>query len=210
MPNSQQYKAYRARGVCVSCCKKHDGRYSMCDSCRQRHNEYQSGRYRDKNPLTLNCVDCGKPIQALKKSKKRCQDCSKRRNNESIATRYKALTPMEKAIQQKKQTERMREKRKANPEQFIAQYAKQQYGISYVELEQLYDKQNGQCAICKKQFQSLTKRDQRRLINIDHCHKDNRVRGLLCGNCNRALGLFRDDIDILLVAIDYLRINKSP
>lgn len=77
------------------------------------------------------------------------------------------------------------------------------YGISVFEVEALLKEQNNLCAICQKEgfkmhngvFMSL---------NLDHCHKSGEVRGLLCHNCNRALGLFKDDISVMKRAIDYL------
>lgn len=41
-------------------------------------------------------------------------------------------------------------------------------------------------------------------LNIDHCHNTNIVRGILCGRCNKGIGLMLDNIDILKKAIDYL------
>lgn len=40
---------------------------------------------------------------------------------------------------------------------------------------------------------------------VDHCHKTGRIRGLLCHNCNRALGLLQDDVGVLRKAIGYLK-----
>lgn len=40
---------------------------------------------------------------------------------------------------------------------------------------------------------------------IDHCHKTNKFRGWLCHKCNRSLGGFNDDIDLLNNAIEYLK-----
>jgi len=40
---------------------------------------------------------------------------------------------------------------------------------------------------------------------MDHCHKTNKIRGLLCGKCNSAIGFFDDDTELLEKAIDYLK-----
>lgn len=70
----------------------------------------------------------------------------------------------------------------------------------YLELIEL---QNNSCKICKK-----TASDQGKNLAIDHCHKTNKVRGLLCDKCNRGLGYFNDNLDSLQNAISYLKENK--
>lgn len=74
--------------------------------------------------------------------------------------------------------------------------------------EELQKKQHGTCAICLKPEASVHKGKVRSLA-VDHCHNTDRVRGLLCMRCNQALGLLREDIDIMLSAIDYLRKHKQ-
>lgn len=41
-------------------------------------------------------------------------------------------------------------------------------------------------------------------LHIDHCHVSNKIRGVLCFNCNHGLGNFKDNKDLLSNAIDYL------
>lgn len=42
-------------------------------------------------------------------------------------------------------------------------------------------------------------------LSIDHCHTTGKVRGLLCRQCNIALGKFKEDVTILQSAIAYLK-----
>lgn len=60
------------------------------------------------------------------------------------------------------------------------------------------------CSISQLEHKSLFKRD----LYIDHCHNTNKVRGILCHNCNLALGNFKDNIEFLSKAIKYLQDKK--
>lgn len=73
----------------------------------------------------------------------------------------------------------------------------QRYGISANDYNDIFSHQKGVCAICW--------RKQSTKLHVDHCHTTGVVRGLLCGNCNRALGLMKDNVDFLSKAIIYLQ-----
>jgi len=73
------------------------------------------------------------------------------------------------------------------------------YGITYEEYEQMVEDQGGGCAICGK-----TESEEGRRLPIDHCHTTGKVRGVLCAKCNQALGMFRDDPELLRNAAQYL------
>lgn len=75
---------------------------------------------------------------------------------------------------------------------------KRSYGITIDEYNEMFEKQCGRCAICGGKHLGIKN------MAIDHCHKTNRVRGLLCPKCNLGLGFFRDNIDILKLAQHYL------
>jgi hypothetical protein len=60
--------------------------------------------------------------------------------------------------------------------------------------------QAGLCAVCGEQPAA----------HVDHCHQKGHVRGILCFNCNGGLGQFRDRVDILQKAIDYLERTRDP
>ncbi len=77
------------------------------------------------------------------------------------------------------------------------------YKLTEEEYNKLYILQNGSCAICG----TKTPGRNRQYFNFDHNHITGKIRGLLCHNCNFALGLFNDNIKSLNNAIVYL--NKG-
>ena len=79
------------------------------------------------------------------------------------------------------------------------------YGIDLQQYKMMHELQNGVCKICKNPETSLQPngKDIKDLC-IDHCHKTNKVRGLLCHNCNAGIGHFNDNIIKLQSAINYL------
>lgn len=83
-------------------------------------------------------------------------------------------------------------------------HLKRKYGISLEEYDSILNNQNGVCAICNRQETA----ERNTFLSVDHCHKENKIRGLLCNNCNRALGLFGDNIELLKSAIEYLKTRK--
>jgi len=75
------------------------------------------------------------------------------------------------------------------------------YGISISDFHGLIHKQQGKCAICMQP-------SKRKSLAIDHCHVTGKVRELLCGECNRGLGYFYENIQFLESAINYLSRHK--
>jgi hypothetical protein len=78
-------------------------------------------------------------------------------------------------------------------------------GYSPDEYQALLDKQRGQCAICGVREGHLSCRGRKCRLAIDHDHQTGAVRGLLCNNCNRGLGRFKDSVTLLEAAARYLK-----
>lgn len=76
-------------------------------------------------------------------------------------------------------------------------------GLTVTTYDELFDKQNGRCGICGTDDPSKSDPRRKRFC-IDHDHKTGKIRGLLCNKCNRTVGLFDDDIDIVRSALEYL------
>ncbi|MGW7330551.1 endonuclease VII domain-containing protein [Streptomyces sp. NPDC054840] len=75
-----------------------------------------------------------------------------------------------------------------------AGHLKRTYGISEAQRDEMIAAQGGLCWICLKAP----------AVHVDHCHETGRVRGVLCFNCNSAIGKLGDDPDTLRRAISYL------
>lgn len=78
------------------------------------------------------------------------------------------------------------------------------YGITIQEYKELSEAQNNVCAICGN-AETATLRGKVKSLAVDHCHQSGKVRGLLCADCNRALGMFKDNIQTIENAAEYLR-----
>ena len=82
-------------------------------------------------------------------------------------------------------------------ERYRSWQMQREYGISSEERDNLAKSQDWKCAICK-----WPEGDGR--LHVDHDHFTGKVRGLLCGKCNRGIGMFSDNPLILAEAISYL------
>jgi len=97
-----------------------------------------------------------------------------------------------------------RKSRLANGDYYLNSDLKKNYGVTLDWYRETLAAQNGVCAICK-QPETTKIRGNTIAMPVDHCHTTGRVRGLLCTQCNRALGLFKDSTEVLQAAISYLQ-----
>lgn len=79
-------------------------------------------------------------------------------------------------------------------------YLERAWGITITNYREMFDKQEGKCAIC-----GTHQRDLKSRLAVDHDHYTNEIRGLLCNRCNPAIGLLEDDVERLEAAIAYLK-----
>ena len=108
-----------------------------------------------------------------------------------------------------KRTKQITEYQKTKPEGWQKAigrkcHLKQRYNVTPQEYESMLEAQNYKCAICGKDASESKRGDKIESLHIDHCHKTKKIRGLLCHTCNTGLGHFKDKIENLLKAIDYL------
>jgi hypothetical protein len=80
-------------------------------------------------------------------------------------------------------------------------HLKYEYGISTADYDKQLALQGGVCGICGE-------KDEHQRLSVDHDHKTEQFRGLLCEDCNRALGMFDDSVERLMRAAQYLSSAK--
>ena len=71
---------------------------------------------------------------------------------------------------------------------------KKKYRLTVEDYDSMVRAQKGRCAICLEEGR----------LFVDHNHKTGKVRGLLCNNCNRGIGLLKDEVNVLLNAARYV------
>jgi hypothetical protein len=102
-----------------------------------------------------------------------------------------------------KECTRSYQKQKYDSGQIRAAVYRRQYGITLLQYDEMVKNQNGCCKICGTDNPG----GKRKRFSVDHNHETGEVRGLLCGSCNSALGLFKDNPNILQSALVYLDSN---
>jgi len=80
------------------------------------------------------------------------------------------------------------------------------YGINLDIFNRMNEEQGGVCKICGSGHSDGIRYAS---LHVDHCHTTKKVRGLLCDRCNRGIGMFKDDPDIVFKAAQYLRASKG-
>lgn len=84
-----------------------------------------------------------------------------------------------------------------------AQYAREWqrrklYGVTPEKFESMSASADDKCLGCEKEVS----------LQVDHDHRTGRIRGLLCGSCNRGLGLLQDDPETLRRLLTYLKYHE--
>jgi hypothetical protein len=75
-------------------------------------------------------------------------------------------------------------------------HLRMKYGITPEQWDALFASQGKACAVCLSSSE--------RTWHTDHNHNTNKVRGILCGKCNAALGMLQDDPAIIERALSYV------
>lgn len=156
-----------------------DGLKSRCKKCHNQKRDALRAKLR-------------KPRLYLSDIEKECSQCHERKPLGSFFTRAKST--------------------KLRPECKTCSHAgckvtnrqaglKRMYGITVADYDRMLTEQRGVCAICQSPPNPTSRFKH---LSVDHCHRTGNVRGLLCHNCNKAIGLLRDDPSRVTAVAQYL------
>lgn len=145
------------------------------------------------------CITCGKEFSSFEHKNQKC--CSKACSNKQPKAFKKAIcshckSEFEYKIKHKRVGEEFWCPSCVQHNRFL----KCRYNISLYDYEELLSRQDGVCAICK----TANRGYKNRQLSVDHDHKTNIIRGLLCDNCNNAISKLEDNPKYLQNAILYL------
>ena len=103
-------------------------------------------------------------------------------------------------------SKRCRNYHKANPGRMLEIKLMKNYGMTLTEFNSLLEDQKGLCAICHMPEPAIDKRTgKQRRLSVDHSHQTGKTRGLLCTLCNQGIGQFRENPELLMAAIEYIK-----
>lgn len=171
----------------------------MKDHCRKGHKRTPDNTRFEGN--AVRCLDCKRererrryaagPEKFKARSRSRGQaqgDKKRQRERDRYWANREAASAKEKA------------RRDAEPEKYRLRACERnlaKYGLTIKSYENLLESQGGRCAICDDLPITTP-------LAVDHDHTTGQLRALLCGSCNRALGLFKDDYRVVTAAADYI------
>lgn len=162
----------------------------MKKCCKCKNIKSLSDFYKDKNKkdgYRYNCKTCS----SRNREHKKLYDLEyRRKNKEKIKEYYK------KHYNKKIKPTREKKTKEQNRENWL----RLKYNLTKEQYQELIKNQNNKCAICK-----ISQSELSYPLFIDHEHKTDKVRGLLCRTCNTGLGSMQDNIEILQNAIEYLK-----
>ena len=136
-------------------------------------------------------------------------DTKKRRNELQRLNRQKRMLDPEFRAKMKARNDYFNEKHRVAKTYFERRKVYRSYGMSVEDYDAMNQRQNGLCYLCQRPNED----SRNRRLAIDHDHQcckgrgscPNCVRGLLCDRCNRGLGFFRDDWELLSKAAEYVK-----
>jgi Recombination endonuclease VII len=208
MPRSQDG---RWQVACVRCGKEFEqlrGQQHCSQECANKDSPGKGGRKPAAALEPRTCPVCGEQFQPYRANQLACSP-KHRKQLPEIRERENARRRDDPAFK-----ERKNEWRRTTPAQVerIRTYNRKQvlarYGLTPGDYERMLSEQGGRCAICGSEPKPDGIRAESKL-HADHDHATGRHRDLLCSNCNKGLGCFKDDPAVLRVAAGYIERHKE-
>jgi hypothetical protein len=166
--------------------------HRACDACLSRLRQ----RIVDLKAKGI-CTQCGK-MPAIRG--RNCHACAERRCEISLAlTKRRQEKGLCLTCGGKRDALPAKDCRSCKWKATLAR-AEKEYGLTVERWTQMMFEQKGACLICKKEPEPGSMKHR---LHVDHHHPTKIVRGLLCGNCNRGIGLFFESPELLRAAAAY-------
>jgi hypothetical protein len=167
-----------------------DGLYPVCRACRAAL--WQERKARDPEKMRT---------QAREAMRRWREDPTNREKAAEYQAAYRAARTDEE-IKRDREENRQRMLLPHNQRRTKNRYTLHKYGLTLFEYEGVYARllrqQQGVCAVCGDAP------SDKEPLNLDHHHETGTVRALLCGHCNRALGLLREDPKRIAALLAYV------
>jgi len=170
---------------------------SYCRECHRSH------IYQPETRTELTCAQCKetKPTTEFNKRGSRFQSSCRECHNWTIGRYQDGKRETGENVEINRRDYRRRNKWRK---------LKAKYGVTQEQYEALVSQQNNCCAICKQPEREMDGQHGWPLdLSVDHDHVTGKVRGLLCRQCNIALGRFQESVAVLESAIIYLKTNEG-
>ena|SRR5215831_17841999 len=130
-----------------------------------------------------------------------CIDCLKTKKPEEVKRRHRELSRIRRA--EKVKTYRIKEREKYRLHRRA--HNLKQYGLTPEKFDWLFAEQGSVCAACKNNDPQ-----SHNGWHVDHDHKRNWTRAILCAPCNRTIGHAQENIQRLRACANYLEIANDP
>lgn len=182
------------------------------DECRIIARKQVSKRHSSKKQKPAkqkkHCLECNQEFVLKKSDAVYCSDLCRAKQNQKVradrTARFRKCMKCGVSVPSKPgypvcadckidKRDPVKERRKEELRKF------RKYGISEEQYYEMIRSQGSKCAICS------TDEPTSKGWQIDHCHSTGKVRGILCHHCNTAIGQFKDNVEHLLSAVEYLR-----
>ena len=182
---------------------KGDGRGSWCKECddanRSKNRAAMKRKRGKRTPMTKTCRKCAenKPSDAFSVKKDSADGLY------SYCKSCKAAMVRDHRARNGARVRETDRKRNATPKGRLATrkaHLKSSFDMSKAQFDTKWREQGSACAIC-----NIKRKRNQKAFAVDHDHRTDAIRGILCIDCNRALGLAGDDIELLKAAAAYLR-----